>query len=49
VGRRITHTEFWCGNLKERNHVEDLGIDGRVILNGSSRNRTEGLTQAPGG
>jgi hypothetical protein len=25
-------TAFWCGNLKERNHLEDLGVDGRIIL-----------------
>ena len=23
---------FWCGNLRERNHLEDPGIDGRIIL-----------------
>jgi hypothetical protein len=23
---------FWCGNLKEREYLEDLGIDGRIIL-----------------
>jgi len=26
------HTEFWWGNLKEKDHFEDLGIDGRIIL-----------------
>jgi len=26
------HTGFWCGNLRERNHLEDPGVDGRVIL-----------------
>jgi hypothetical protein len=25
------HTGFWWGNVKERNHVEDLGVDGRLI------------------
>jgi hypothetical protein len=23
---------FWWGNLKERNHLEFLGVDGRIIL-----------------
>jgi hypothetical protein len=31
------HTEFWLGDLRERDHVEDLGLDERIILNGSSR------------
>jgi hypothetical protein len=31
VGREI-HTGFWCENVKERYHLEDLGIDGRIIL-----------------
>jgi hypothetical protein len=26
------HTKFWLENLKGRNHSEDLGIDGRIIL-----------------
>jgi len=25
-------TGFWWGNLRERDHMEDLGVDGRVIL-----------------
>jgi hypothetical protein len=24
--------EFWWGNLRERDHLEDLGVDGRIIL-----------------
>jgi hypothetical protein len=24
--------EFWWGNLKERNHLEDLIVDGRIML-----------------
>jgi hypothetical protein len=26
------HTIFWPGNLKVRDHLEDLGVDGRIIL-----------------
>ena len=27
------HTEFWWGNLRKRHLLEDLGVDGRIILN----------------
>jgi hypothetical protein len=23
---------LWCGDLKERYHLEDLGVDGRIML-----------------
>jgi len=26
------HTVFWWGKLRERDHFEDLGVDGRIIL-----------------
>jgi hypothetical protein len=26
------HTKFWSENLKERDHLEDLGMDRRIIL-----------------
>jgi hypothetical protein len=32
--RREMHTRFWCG--RERDHLEDLGVDGRNY-NGSVR------------
>jgi len=25
-------TGFWRGNLKERGHLNDLGVDGRIIF-----------------
>jgi hypothetical protein len=31
-GRGEMHTEFWCGRLKERDHLEELEVDGRIIL-----------------
>jgi hypothetical protein len=26
------YTEFWWGNLRERDHFEDPDVDGRIIL-----------------
>jgi hypothetical protein len=28
------HTIFWLENLKGNDHLEDLGVDGRIILEG---------------
>jgi len=33
--RREMPTDFWWGNPKERDHVEDVGVSGRIIINGS--------------
>jgi hypothetical protein len=30
--RGEVHTEFWWGDLREGNHLEDPGVDGRIIL-----------------
>ena len=26
------HTGFWCGNLRESDHLEDPGVYGRITL-----------------
>jgi hypothetical protein len=30
LGRGGVRTEFWWINLRERDHLEDLGVDGRI-------------------
>jgi len=36
--RRVEeYTGFWWGNLKERNHFENTGVDGRIILSWNLR------------
>ena len=32
MGRGEAYTGFWWGNLRERDHLEDQGVDGRIIL-----------------
>ena len=32
MGRGEVHTGFWRGNLRERDHLEDPNLDGRIIL-----------------
>ena len=32
MGRGETCTGFWWGNMRERDHLEDPGIDGRILL-----------------
>jgi hypothetical protein len=31
-GAGKVNTGFWWGNLREGDHLEDLGVDGRIIL-----------------
>jgi len=38
MGRGEVHTGFWWGNLRERDHLEDPGVDGRIILRWIFRN-----------
>jgi len=35
-------TGFWLGNLRERDHLEDPGVDGSIILRRISRKWDEG-------
>jgi len=30
--RGVGYTGFWWGNLRDRDHLQDPGIDGRIIL-----------------
>jgi hypothetical protein len=32
MGRGEVHTGFWWGDLRTGDHLEDLGLDGRIIL-----------------
>ena len=32
MGRGEVYTGFWWGNLRKRDHLEDPGVDGRIIL-----------------
>ena len=32
MGRVEVYTSFWWGNLKERDYLEERGVDGRIIL-----------------
>jgi hypothetical protein len=31
-GRREACTGFWWGNMRERDHWKDPGVDGKIIL-----------------
>jgi hypothetical protein len=31
-GRGEVHTGLWWGNLRERDNLEELSVDGRIIL-----------------
>jgi hypothetical protein len=31
IGRRELHIGFWWGNLRERDHLEDLGVHGIIF------------------
>jgi len=42
-------TVFWPGNLRERDHLSDPGIDGRIILRWIFRKWGCGLDRAGSG
>jgi hypothetical protein len=33
MGRGEVHTSLRCGKLRESDHLEDLNVDGKIILN----------------
>ena len=42
-GRGEAYTGFWWGNLREKHHLEDPGIDGRAILRCIFRSGMRGM------
>jgi hypothetical protein len=32
MGRKAVRIRFWCRNLRKGDHLEDLSLDGRIIL-----------------
>jgi hypothetical protein len=45
-GRGELCTGFWWENLRERDYLEDPGVDGRIILRWIFRNCDVGLTES---
>jgi len=43
MGRGEAYTQFWWGNLKERDQLEDPGVDGRTILRWPFRKLDAGI------
>ena len=37
------HTGFWWGTLSETDHLEDLGVKGRIILNKIFKKQNGGM------
>jgi hypothetical protein len=43
MGKGEVYTEFWWRNLREGDHFEDEGVDGRIILSWIFRKWDGGL------
>jgi len=41
-GRGEVHTGFWWGDLREGDHMEDLDVEGTIILKWISGSRMRG-------
>jgi hypothetical protein len=41
-GSGEVHTGFWWGDLRERDHLEDLGIDVKIVLKRILKKRERG-------
>jgi hypothetical protein len=39
----LSNTKFWWGKLKEREHLEGLGVKGRMNLECTFKNEDEGV------
>jgi hypothetical protein len=50
-GRGGVYSGFWWGNMREKDHLEDSGIDRRIILRWTFRSRMweYGLDQSGSG
>ena len=42
-GKGEVRTEFWWGNMMERGHLKDVGLDGRIVLNLFFKKWDEGM------
>jgi hypothetical protein len=41
--QREVYTGFWCENVRERDHLEDPGVNGRIILRWIFKNWSMGV------